>query len=393
MAKHVQSPAAFPVGVAIEFAGIVEVVADDGLVKEIGVAKPAASTFPAFVVGLVLSVMRLGPHKFHKGGKALVEPDVAPVFASDQVSEPLVAKLVRDKAVLVGVEFGCGFGMIKGAAGICGGAGILHTAGNEVIDHDLRVFFPGIIHAKLFAEEIDHGGSAAVIYRKTITAAFRGVVSDRHAVPGVFCFVKFTGDNGDEIGRAGNGFPPSPSLQTFACFGNANELAVGNGDPGSWNSKDSFRSQTIVGIVVGRKIVARVFGFTLRPDLLGAIGVIFVGKNEVHAFGGLAFITNRDVELVSYFSCPRKRDDKFLSHGFKFHSGFIDSDTLDRETNGIEGNFGSAVAENREGVCHIAKNLFLIGGEAQSDAGVLQVVVARAGVRLVGANLQCATEN
>ena len=46
VAKHVENPAAFGVGVAVKFAGIVEVVPDDGLAVEIGFCEPLARGSP-----------------------------------------------------------------------------------------------------------------------------------------------------------------------------------------------------------------------------------------------------------------------------------------------------------------------------------------------------------
>src|SRR5437762_6710532 len=134
--------------------------------------------------------MRFHPNIFHKGGKSLVEPDVTPILASDEITKPLMTEFVGDEAVFIGEEFGGDFGMVEGIAGIGGGAGVFHATSDEIIDHRLSVFFPGIINAQLLAEEVNHGRSAAVVHGKTIAAALWGVISNRHAVPGVFRFVE-----------------------------------------------------------------------------------------------------------------------------------------------------------------------------------------------------------
>src|SRR5437016_13234484 len=84
----------------------------------------------------------------------------------------------------VGEHFGGDFRVIERAAGVCGGAGILHSAGDKVIDHDLRVFFPGVLDAELLAEQIDHCRGTAVVDRTTITAALRPVIGYRQTAPG-----------------------------------------------------------------------------------------------------------------------------------------------------------------------------------------------------------------
>jgi len=77
VAKHVEDPACFIVSVAVEFAGVIEVVAHDRLVPEIAAFEPLARVIPALVVGLILAEVRFGPYSFQERGEALVEPDVA----------------------------------------------------------------------------------------------------------------------------------------------------------------------------------------------------------------------------------------------------------------------------------------------------------------------------
>jgi len=36
--------------------------------------------------------------------------------------------------------------------------------------HDLRVFFPGIVHAEFLAEEFHHGGSASIVDGEAVAA-------------------------------------------------------------------------------------------------------------------------------------------------------------------------------------------------------------------------------
>src|SRR5207247_11275721 len=54
MAEHVQNPSALAVRIAVEFAGIVEVVAHDRLVPEIAASEPLASVVPALLICLLL---------------------------------------------------------------------------------------------------------------------------------------------------------------------------------------------------------------------------------------------------------------------------------------------------------------------------------------------------
>src|SRR6266849_9302334 len=109
--KHVKDPASFAVGVAVELAGIVEIVANDRLVPETAAFEPFARAIPAFVIGLILAEVRFVPYHFQKRCEAFVEPDVAPILAGDEIAEPLVTQLVRDQVVFAGEIFGSELGM------------------------------------------------------------------------------------------------------------------------------------------------------------------------------------------------------------------------------------------------------------------------------------------
>jgi hypothetical protein len=362
-------------------------VANNGLGVEISIGEPLASAIPTLGIGFVFAEMRFRPHVFHECSKAFVEPDVAPVLAGDQITEPLVAEFVGDEAVLAGDVFGSELWMLQRIAGVRGGAGVFHAAGNEIIDHGLRVFFPRIVDAELRAEEFEHLGSAAVIDGEAVAAAFGSVVGDGHPAPGVLHFVEFAGDDGDQIGRARLGFFPRPGLHAVGGVGDADKFAVGDGEPVGGDSQNGFGGETIIRIVVSREVVACIFGFALRPDLLRAIGVILVGEDEIEAFSGLGLVADVDVEFFSSVRCGGQRDDELVVFGLEFGGRFIYGDALDCESRGIQNDFRGGIAENGERVSDIADDFFLIEIEAQRDAGMLQIVVAAASVGLVGAQL------
>ena len=368
-------------------------MAHDGLAPKIRAIEPSARTFPALVISLIPSVVRFAPDGLHEGGEALVEPDVAPVLAGDQIAEPLVPELVRDQGVLAGGVFGSQLGMNERSAAVGGGAGVFHAARDEIIHHDLRVFFPGIIDAQLLAEEIHHRGRAAIVDGEAVSSALRRIVGDGDAAPGVLQFVEFAGHNGDEIRGTGDGFLPIPGLQPFAGVGDANELAVRNGDPGGRNREDRFCGEAIVRIVVGGQVVACVFGFALRPNLFRAVRIVFVRQDEIHSFAGFAFVTDGGVEFVTGLRGCGKRNDEFVRGGFKFRRGFVQRNALDGQAGGVESDFCGAVAKNGKRVRDVAENLFVFEVKTQRDFRMLQIIVAAARVRFIGAGLQGGDEN
>src|SRR5260370_21909816 len=104
MAEHVKHPTTLAVGIAVEFAGVIEIVTHDGLGIEIRLLEPFARITPSLVLALVLREMRFEPHVFHEGRETFIKPDVAPVLAPDHVTVPLVAELMRYQRVLHGSE-------------------------------------------------------------------------------------------------------------------------------------------------------------------------------------------------------------------------------------------------------------------------------------------------
>src|ERR1700688_2542228 len=164
--------------------------------------------------------------------------------------------------------------MLERIAGVCRGAGVFHATGDEIIDHGLRILFPGVVDAEFGAEEFDHLGSVGVVDGEAVAAAFGGVVGDGDAAPGIFYFFEFAGDNREEVRGARYGFLPGPCLHTVGSVGDVDELAIGNGDPGGGDREDGFGGEAVIGIVVGRKVVARVLGLALGPGVDGAVGVV-----------------------------------------------------------------------------------------------------------------------
>src|SRR5580704_15299407 len=213
--------------------------------------------------------------------------------------------------------------MLERIASICRGAGVFHATGDEIIDHGLRVLFPGVVDAEFAAEEFDHLRSAGVVGREAVAATFGGVVGYGDAAPGIFYFFEFAGHNREEIRGAGYGFSPGPRLHTVGSVGDVDELAVGNCDPGGGDGEDGFCGEAVIGIVVGRKVVARVLGLALGPDLLGAVGVILVGKDEVEALRGFGLVANGDLEFFAGVGGGGERDNELVVFGFEFGGGFI----------------------------------------------------------------------
>jgi hypothetical protein len=93
----------------------------------------------------------LAPEVLGVGGEALVEPDLRPVLAGDQITPPLVGQFVGDDVVIVEVDLRP---LVEQAAvGHGRRRGVLHRAEEEVVDQRLRIFRVGIVYSVTSAEK------------------------------------------------------------------------------------------------------------------------------------------------------------------------------------------------------------------------------------------------
>src|ERR1700722_12837353 len=182
-----------------------------------------------------------------------------------------------------------------------GRAGIFHTAFDEIVNRSLRVLGPGIFHVELFGKQRNHvlgAGKSGIDFR---FFAARNGVTNGHAIPGIFLLHEFAGDHGNQVSRERERLLPVPGFHAVGFGFHAEQVAIGNRDPGWRDGNQHFGSGPIVGIVVNRNVIAGIFRFALRPDFLGAIGIILVGKNEVEALFGLAVVADENFMGVAAF--------------------------------------------------------------------------------------------
>ena len=143
-----QHPASLGIGhepvFAEHFLGRVVFAVDHrgGITAAAGEALPVAIKAVAHFVDTVLVP---GEKVRVVGGESLVEPELAPVLAGDEVAEPLVCQLVSHQSLAAADVF-------RLAAEKRGGverglAGVFHTAPVEVLHGDLIVLGPRVGHA------------------------------------------------------------------------------------------------------------------------------------------------------------------------------------------------------------------------------------------------------
>ena len=127
-AQQVEDERAFFIDVPVEqLAAVLAVdVVDDGAASTLVRLEIELEVAAEVGARLIYALVVLHPHLFHEGGEALVEPDMPPVAAGQQVAEPLMRQLVRHHVVGRVVEAGALVG--HQAVTVRRRAGVLHRA-------------------------------------------------------------------------------------------------------------------------------------------------------------------------------------------------------------------------------------------------------------------------
>ena len=199
-------------------------------------------------------------------GKALVQPEVAPVLAGDQVAEPLVRELVGDQACRcnVGPDAGIRYGPVVRQRRR---RSVLHPS-KMILENDLGIFVPRVVVARCLVEEPDH--RRGVLERHPcvrrvirVDVIFQGkrphaVVQDR----------KLAGRDHDEV--RGMGLVLNP-VKRF-CFRGlilvyADQAAVGKKCVRIVDRPDHFRRGLVVGMIIAGEPEVVCGVLSLGPDL------------------------------------------------------------------------------------------------------------------------------
>ena len=168
---------------------------DDG---PLGAAAAGACGLAEHVVGeLVGPQVILLPQRLEVAGEPLVEPQVRPVAAGQEVAPPLVGELVGDQAVGVVVDKGAG--VVQDAVAQRGRRGVLHPA-PEALAADLGVAVPGVLNADRVTEEIEHPRGVAERAGDPFLKTRVDPVLHRLAPPGLLFDMELAHDQRDQVG-------------------------------------------------------------------------------------------------------------------------------------------------------------------------------------------------
>src|SRR5207249_8291949 len=98
-------------------------------------------------------------------------------------------------------------------------------------------------------------------------------------------------------------------------------------------------------------------------------------------------------EFVSGFSGRRQGNNQLVGGGFEFYGRSVERHALDGQADRVEKDFRGAATKDRKRVRNFTEDSLLVKVEPQGDLGMLQIIVAAARVRLIGAELRRGDEN
>ena len=158
------------------------------------------------------------------GGEALIQPEMAPVFAGDEVTKPLMGHLM-------GIELAGGVQILGGGGenGVVGEGserGVFHTPCRKVEDRHLVVFGPWKGDADLFLKEGHDGGRVGKRVGRMLRHRRLRVEAQRHIAVLLFELGEVACYQTDQVADMGLFLQPVNRLHAIGFGSLADQLPV-----------------------------------------------------------------------------------------------------------------------------------------------------------------------
>ena len=214
------------------------------------------------------------------GGKALVEPEMAPVAAGDEVAEPLVGDFMGIEATAAPEVLGS-VGE-EGPGGQGGQAGVFHAPPHVVDGTGVVILVPGVGDPDLPFEVVEDLDGVAEGVGELVFLGGRHVKGHGELPVFVLHLNKVAGKEGDEVVNVDLVLEPVECHEArVLVLLLGEETSVGEGLHALRDAADHLGSELFVGVVVAGEPVLMVLGFTLGPELGIAGRVSHFGGAEV----------------------------------------------------------------------------------------------------------------
>ena len=295
-AQHMQHPCPFWIGPAVELLHRLAVVTPDDGPPVLGFNHPVGRLVQAGEEAIAAILFLLVKQRVITG-EALIEPQVSPVAAGQQIPEPLVRHLMRIQP-MQGIQPAYLLRKQQPARHE-GTARILHAAGEEVVAIDLVVFVPGKRHADFLLEKCHHRRGIAEGQRRLGLLGRRDQQSQRQGSGLRFQLGKMTGREGNQVVHMRLFLLPMPRRQTARPGGPSRQAAIGNNLHALGHMAGHLAGEPFVRVIITGKPVAVVLRLALAPDLGIPGRITLLRSTEVQAIFRLSMIGNGDTRLLA----------------------------------------------------------------------------------------------
>ena len=231
-------------------------------------------------------------------GKSLVEPDMAPVLAGDEVAEPLVRQLVSHQPLAAADVFRL---IAEQRGGVERGlTGVFHAAPVEVLHANLVVLRPRIRHADFLFKKLHARLRVAERVGGVGEVGRRGPERHRQVAVLLLDALEVTGDKRDEVVDVRLVLTPLDDAQArVGIDGIADFPAIGQNDHRLGHAAGHGGGEKLVGRVKAREPVPRLDRFALRPDMRVAGVVAHFRCAEVEALFRLGLVGDGELGLLA----------------------------------------------------------------------------------------------
>ena len=282
-AQHVEDPGSLRIGPEAELLHGIAVARVDHGSGVLVVPEDALGAAMQSVLEVVVAQQLPGVEQRVVGREALVEPEMTPVTAGDQVAEPLVGGLMGVEAAAA-AQVLAGF-REEGACGQGGQAGVLHSAHHVIDGAGVVVLVPGVGNPDFLFEvgqDLDGVPEGA---GQLVLLGGGHVEGDGKVAVLALHLGEVAGHEGDEVVDVGLVLEPVKGHQPGLVVLLAGEKPpVGEGLHSLGDVADHLGGELLVGIIVAGEPVLVVLGFSLGPEL-GVTGrVAHFGGAEVESF-------------------------------------------------------------------------------------------------------------
>ena len=269
------------------------------------------------------------------GGKALVEPEMAPVAAGDEVAEPLVGDFMGIEATAAPEVLGS-VGK-KGAGGQGRQAGIFHAPPHVVDGTGVVILVPRVGNPDLPFKVIEDLNGVAEGVGELVLLGGWYVKGHGQLPVCVLHLDEVSGKKGYEVVDVDLVLKPVERNEArFLVLLLGEQASIGEGLHALRNPADHLGGELLVGVVVARKPVLVVLRFALGPELGIAGRVSHLGGAEVETLLRSGVVGDGDAGVFSGRDGIPEGDLKVGVGGLGSLNGMGGGNLPDVQTGGVE---------------------------------------------------------